>query len=84
MLNLHIRTSKRWLDQVDRHLDEILLDHAICEMKAAATAMNLMLAYVRLAGHFVAAPAVQARLAELAAAEAEIIRHGDPLPRVHS
>ena len=28
------------------HLDEILIDHAHCEKKAAGTAMNLMFAYV--------------------------------------
>lgn len=191
MLNLQTKTPQRWLDQVDQHLDEILLDHAICEMKAAATAMNLMVAYVedqllcqdlsvivreelghfhqvleilkqrgirfqrtkpggygkklhqhirkgepdravdrmlvsaliearscerfdllarhledrelaqflgglfetearhyatyvRLAGHFAESAVVQARLRELAAVEAEIVRTGDPLPRVHS
>jgi len=40
--------------------------------------------YVRLAGHFDAPAAVRVRLAELAAAEAEIIGRGDELPRVHS
>ncbi len=39
-------TSTRWLAQVDRHLDEILIDHAHCEKKAAGVAMNLIFAYV--------------------------------------
>lgn len=46
MLSLHSETSQRWLDQVRGHLDEILIDHAHCEKKAAGTAMNLLFAYV--------------------------------------
>jgi len=46
MLSLKSSTDKRWLGQVDQHLDEILIDHAHCEKKAAGTAMNLMFAYV--------------------------------------
>ena len=46
MLSLHSETSSRWLAQVDDHLDEILIDHAHCEKKAAGTAMNLLFAYV--------------------------------------
>jgi tRNA-(ms[2]io[6]A)-hydroxylase len=46
MLNLQSETSERWLQQVDAHLDEILIDHAHCERKAAGTAMNLLFAYV--------------------------------------
>ena len=46
MLSLESKTSDRWLAQVDSHLDEILIDHAHCEKKAAGTAMNLLFAYV--------------------------------------
>jgi tRNA-(ms[2]io[6]A)-hydroxylase len=46
MLNLQSTTSARWLEQVDQHLPEILIDHAHCERKAAGTALNLMFAYV--------------------------------------
>lgn len=46
MLSLKSATSVRWLDQVHSHLDEILIDHAHCEHKAAATAMSLMGAYI--------------------------------------
>lgn len=46
MLSLKSSSSRRWLAQVDRNLDEILIDHAHCEKKAAGTAMNLMFAYV--------------------------------------
>ena len=46
MLSLKSSTSPRWLAQVERHLDELLVDHAHCEKKAAGTAMNLIFAYV--------------------------------------
>jgi tRNA-(ms[2]io[6]A)-hydroxylase len=45
MLHLQSESTARWLDQVDQHLDEILIDHAHCERKAAATAMSLLCAY---------------------------------------
>ena len=46
MLHLKSETSARWFAQVDTHLDEILIDHAHCEKKAAGTALNLIFAYV--------------------------------------
>jgi tRNA-(ms[2]io[6]A)-hydroxylase len=46
MLNLQSATPERWLRQVGEHLDQILIDHAHCEKKAAGTAMNLFFAYV--------------------------------------
>jgi tRNA-(ms[2]io[6]A)-hydroxylase len=46
MLHLKCDTPPRWLAQVDEHLDEILIDHAHCERKAAGTAMNLLFAYL--------------------------------------
>lgn len=46
MLHLKCESPARWLRQVDEHLDEILIDHAHCEKKAAGTAMNLLFAYV--------------------------------------
>ena len=45
MLHLQSVSADRWLAQVDADLDEILIDHAHCERKAAATAMNLIGAY---------------------------------------
>jgi tRNA-(ms[2]io[6]A)-hydroxylase len=45
MLHLQSESDTRWLDQVDQHLDEVLIDHAHCERKAASTAMNLMNSY---------------------------------------
>src|ERR1700739_2662824 len=46
MLGLKSNTSARWLGQVEDNLDDVLLDHAHCEKKAAGTAMNLIFAYV--------------------------------------
>ncbi len=45
MLNLKTPSKSRWLAQVDEHLDQVLIDHAHCEKKAAAVALNLMFAY---------------------------------------
>jgi tRNA-(ms[2]io[6]A)-hydroxylase len=46
MLSLQSASDARWLAQVDAHLDEILVDHAHCEKKAAGVAMNLLFSYV--------------------------------------
>ncbi|HEY1600097.1 MAG TPA: tRNA-(ms[2]io[6]A)-hydroxylase [Pirellulales bacterium] len=46
MLNLKSSTAPWWLDTVEDNLEEVLLDHAHCEKKAAGTAMNLIFAYV--------------------------------------
>jgi tRNA-(ms[2]io[6]A)-hydroxylase len=47
MLHLHCTTDPaRWLGQVDEHIDEVLIDHAHCERKAAWTALSLMNSYV--------------------------------------
>lgn len=46
MLNLHATSPDRWFAAVRAHLDELLIDHAHCEKKAAGTAMNLLFAYV--------------------------------------
>ena len=46
MLSLQSVTADRWLAQVDQSLEEILIDHAHCEHKAAAVAMSLLGAYI--------------------------------------
>ena len=46
MLSLRSTTAPRWLAQVDGGLDEVLVDHAHCEKKAAGVAMNLLFSYV--------------------------------------
>jgi tRNA-(ms[2]io[6]A)-hydroxylase len=192
VLSLQTPTVRQWLEQVDRDLPAILVDHAHCEKKAAGVALNLIFAYgtahteisrelseivveelehfglvldlldqrgipftslkpgsygrklndlvrkgeperaidrmlvaaliearscerfallrehvadrrlaefygslfesearhhgtyARLANHFAPEPEIRTRLEQLAAAEADIIRQGDPLPRIHS
>jgi len=46
MLHLQASTDSRWLRQVDANLNEVLIDHAHCEKKAAGTALNLIFHYV--------------------------------------
>jgi tRNA 2-(methylsulfanyl)-N6-isopentenyladenosine37 hydroxylase len=46
MLSLKSSTAPWWLDTVEENLEDILLDHAHCEKKAAGVAMNLIFAYV--------------------------------------
>ena len=46
MLSLQSASATRWFAQVDTSLDEILIDHAHCEKKAAGVAMNLLFSYV--------------------------------------
>lgn len=43
---LRCTTPQAWLDEALRQLPVLLVDHANCEKKAAATAMNLMYRYV--------------------------------------
>ncbi len=46
MLSLKSATPPAWLDLVREHLDEVIIDHAHCEKKAAGAALNLIFAYV--------------------------------------
>lgn len=43
---LHVRTPDRWFEQAAGHLDELLIDHANCEKKAAGNALSLLYRYV--------------------------------------
>lgn len=43
---LSVRTPDRWFEQAPAHLDELLIDHANCEKKAASTALSLLYRYV--------------------------------------
>ena len=45
MLGLKSTTTTQWVQQVRGNLEEVLIDHAHCEKKAARTAMNLLCAY---------------------------------------
>src|SRR5262245_59120481 len=56
---LHAPTDPRWLPLALDRFDEVLVDHAHCEKKAAANALSLLQAYPELPG----LPAQMARLA---------------------
>lgn len=45
MLNLASATDPRWLARALAHMDDILVDHAHCEKKAASTAVSLLFRY---------------------------------------
>jgi len=45
MLNLAAPTDPAWTARALAHLDEVLLDHAHCEKKAAGTAVQLLFRY---------------------------------------
>lgn len=45
MLHLASETAKDWLARAEAHLDEVLLDHAHCEKKAAGAAVKLLFSY---------------------------------------
>lgn len=45
VLHLTRMTSTDWLPRVREHLDEVLLDHAHCEKKAAGAAIKLLFSY---------------------------------------
>jgi len=46
MLSLLSTTPERWLLQVRAGMEELLIDHAHCEKKAAGVALNLLFSYV--------------------------------------
>lgn len=43
---LHCSTPDSWVEQALQHPEELLIDHANCEKKAASSALNLMFRYV--------------------------------------
>lgn len=45
MLGLKLPTDPRWVNLVEISIEEILTDHAYCEMKAAQTCMSLIQKY---------------------------------------
>lgn len=45
MLGLKLPTDPRWVNIVEKNIEEILTDHAWCEQKAASTAISLIVNY---------------------------------------
>ena len=38
-------TDPRWVEIVEKNIEEILIDHAYCEQKAASNAISLIVGY---------------------------------------
>lgn len=45
MLGLKLPTDPRWVNIVEKNIEEILTDHAYCEQKAASTAISLIVCF---------------------------------------
>jgi tRNA-(ms[2]io[6]A)-hydroxylase len=45
MLGLKLPTDPRWVNIVEKNIEEILTDHAYCEQKAASTAISLIVIF---------------------------------------
>lgn len=45
MLGLKLPTDPRWANIAEKNIDEILIDHAHCEQKAASTAISLIVSF---------------------------------------
>ncbi|MDR5590452.1 tRNA-(ms[2]io[6]A)-hydroxylase [Christiangramia sp. SM2212] len=45
MLGLKLPTDPRWADIAEKNIEDILVDHAYCEQKAASTAISLIVTY---------------------------------------
>lgn len=45
MLGLKLPTDPRWINIAEKNIEEILIDHAYCEQKAASTAISLIVSF---------------------------------------
>lgn len=45
MLGLKLPTDPRWVNIAEKSIEEILIDHAFCEQKAATTGISLIYRY---------------------------------------
>jgi tRNA-(ms[2]io[6]A)-hydroxylase len=45
MLGLKLPTDPRWVNIVEKNIEEILIDHAFCEQKATSTAISLIVSF---------------------------------------
>ncbi len=48
MLGLKLPTDPRWVQIADKNINEILIDHAYCEQKAALSCVSLIILYPEL------------------------------------
>ena len=65
MLGLKLPTAPRWVNIVEKNVEDILTDHAYCEQKAASTAISLIVSF----------PEYTELVQELTALVKEEIRH---------
>jgi len=47
MLGLKLPTDPRWVNIVEKNIEEILTDHAFCEQKAASNAISVIVKYAQ-------------------------------------
>jgi tRNA 2-(methylsulfanyl)-N6-isopentenyladenosine37 hydroxylase len=45
MLGLKLPTDPRWVNIAEKNIEEILIDHAFCEQKAASSCISLIITY---------------------------------------
>lgn len=45
MLGLKLPTDPRWVNIAEKNIEDILIDHAHCELKAASTALSLIVSF---------------------------------------
>ena len=45
MLGLQLPTDPRWVNIVEKNIEQILVDHAYCEQKAASTAISFIIGF---------------------------------------
>lgn len=48
MLGLKMPTDPRWVNIAEKNLEEVLIDHAFCEQKAASNAISMIVQYPHL------------------------------------
>lgn len=48
MLGLKMPTDPRWVNIAERNIEEVLIDHAFCEQKAASNAISIIIQYPHL------------------------------------
>ena len=45
MLGLKLETDPRWIDVANKNIEQILIDHAFCEQKAASNAISIIVQF---------------------------------------
>ncbi len=82
MLGLKLPTDPRWINIAEKNIDEILIDHAHCEQKAASTAISLIVSfpeYTELVTEMIAL--VKEEMSHFKLVHDRLIKKGIPLGR---